>query len=187
MEPLFRSVLAQPASRCLKLAKSSHALANYHLQLQVSQNRRFPQYVSAPALASASASASRRYFLVSNTQAAPSSIAACGLGLSSCRGIWGPSQTIPLRRAPHLISTSTATRGHSTATHVAEAPHDSITTTTTAAADRNMADRNILPDHIKVDHYDIVLTNLDFANWRYNGSVTYAETQTTPRLSESLI
>lgn len=37
----------------------------------------------------------------------------------------------------------------------------------------SMADRNILPDHFKASHYDLVLTNLDFQKWTYSGSVTY--------------
>jgi hypothetical protein len=36
-----------------------------------------------------------------------------------------------------------------------------------------MADRDLLPDTFKADHYDLKLTNLDFKDWSYNGSVTY--------------
>lgn len=73
-----------------------------------------------------------------------------------------------MRQAPHFGPTST-TRGHSTAAR--EVLHDTIN----ANNNSNMADRNILPDHFKVHHYGIVLTDLDFAKWIYNGSVTYAQ------------
>lgn len=37
-----------------------------------------------------------------------------------------------------------------------------------------MGDRDLLPDSFKAGHYDLKLTNLDFKDWSYNGSVTYA-------------
>jgi hypothetical protein len=37
-----------------------------------------------------------------------------------------------------------------------------------------MGDRDLLPDNFKAGHYDLKLTNLDFKDWSYNGSVTYA-------------
>ncbi|CAN8103915.1 unnamed protein product [Discula destructiva] len=37
-----------------------------------------------------------------------------------------------------------------------------------------MDDRNVLPAHFKAGHYDLVLTDLDFNNWTYNGSVSIA-------------
>lgn len=36
-----------------------------------------------------------------------------------------------------------------------------------------MGDRDLLPDSFKAGHYDLKLTNLDFKDWSYNGSVTY--------------
>lgn len=36
-----------------------------------------------------------------------------------------------------------------------------------------MADRNVLPDQFKPVNYDLVLKDLDFEKWSYNGSVTY--------------
>ncbi len=35
-----------------------------------------------------------------------------------------------------------------------------------------MAERDILPDHFKPVHYDLVLTDLDFDQWSYKGAVT---------------
>lgn len=37
-----------------------------------------------------------------------------------------------------------------------------------------MGDRDLLPDSFKAGHYDLKLTNIDFKDWSYNGSVTYA-------------
>lgn len=37
-----------------------------------------------------------------------------------------------------------------------------------------MGDRDLLPDTFKASHYDLKLTNLDFKDWSFNGSVTYA-------------
>jgi len=34
-----------------------------------------------------------------------------------------------------------------------------------------MTDRDILPDTFKPAHYDLVITDLDFNNWSYKGSV----------------
>jgi hypothetical protein len=34
-----------------------------------------------------------------------------------------------------------------------------------------MADREILPDNFKPSHYDLVITNLNFDDWTYNGTV----------------
>lgn len=173
MELLLQNALrrqarhACPASRPIttKLGNICH----YHLQLQVSPNGPFPQYF-------------RRDL---STTTAPSSFAAGGL--SSCRRICIWVQGVPRRQAPHWGHTSSGTRGHSTSTAAtaAEARYDTINTAPPTNTDANtsnfnMGDRNILPDHIKVDHYDIVLTNLDFNKWTYNGSVTYA--RTTPKL-----
>ncbi|KAK4185428.1 putative aminopeptidase [Podospora australis] len=35
----------------------------------------------------------------------------------------------------------------------------------------NMTDRDILPDNFKPVHYDLVITDLDFASWSYKGTV----------------
>ncbi|KUI62782.1 Alanine/arginine aminopeptidase [Cytospora mali] len=43
-----------------------------------------------------------------------------------------------------------------------------------------MADRDLLPDTFKADHYDLKLTNLDFKDWSYNGSVTITGNITKP-------
>lgn len=71
---------------------------------------------------------------------------------------------------------SSLTRGHATASNRSRA--GSLSTHTTANA--IMADRNILPDHFKVIHYDIVLTDLDFKNWTYDGTVTYVHNIAPP-------
>lgn len=195
MEPLLQNALWRRAgltcptrSPITKLANissaahSSHRIRHYHLQLQVSPNCPFPQYPTARP------SRFRRDF---SSTPAPSSIAAGGL--SSCRRIW--VQGVPLRQAPHFGHMSSGTRGHSTSTvaTAAETRHDTINTVSSTNTDANtsnfnMGDRNILPDHIKVNHYDIVLTNLDFKKWTYNGSVTYARTKTKlPLVAQSLI
>lgn len=36
-----------------------------------------------------------------------------------------------------------------------------------------MTDRNILPGSFRPGHYDLVLNDLEFSNWTYNGVVTY--------------
>lgn len=41
-----------------------------------------------------------------------------------------------------------------------------------AARAADMSDRDILPDHFKPVHYDLVLKDLDFSNWTYTGTVT---------------
>lgn len=91
----------------------------------------------------------------------------------------------PLIRAPiHVATAPTGTRGHATCALAEDAGHSggSISTydnhssaiaTTTHA--NNMADRNVLPDHFRPAHYDLVLKDLDFKNWSYNGSVTYGK------------
>lgn len=43
-----------------------------------------------------------------------------------------------------------------------------------------MEDRNILPVSFGARHYDLVLTELDFTNWTYNGSVTVTGNITEP-------
>ena len=37
-----------------------------------------------------------------------------------------------------------------------------------------MTDRDILPDNFKPVHYDLVIKDLDFENWSYQGTVRYA-------------
>ena len=55
----------------------------------------------------------------------------------------------------------------------------SLSSTTTASAsaslhtDATMADREILPDNFRPQHYDLVLTDLNFAEWTYKGTVMY--------------
>lgn len=82
------------------------------------------------------------------------------------------------RPSPH--STLTSTRGHATCALAAEGLLGSLPTITTNTPNTtnisnaaNMADRDLLPDTFKADHYDLKLTNLDFKDWSYNGSVTY--------------
>lgn len=41
-----------------------------------------------------------------------------------------------------------------------------------AARAADMSDRDILPDHFKPVHYDLVLKDLDFSTWTYTGTVT---------------
>lgn len=110
---------------------------------------------------------------------------------TSCRGDNNNDTTLTLPatfplggRAPHQHSTSTGARGcgrgHTTCALAADGGHsggnistlDTLTSNTTTAS-VNMADRNVLPDHFRPAHYDLVLTALDFKNWSYNGSVTY--------------
>lgn len=152
---------------------SRHATApappvhSLHLQLQVSYNWPFAQYPSAPSRPASL----RRAFSFS-------------CGLSSCRNInvRGPNALKHLQAPPSQPQPTSAagTRGHSTSSYAqaAEAIHNTTnttntnTTTSAITANSNMADRNILPDHIKVEHYDVVLTNLNFDEWTYSGSVT---------------
>lgn len=44
--------------------------------------------------------------------------------------------------------------------------------TVTGSHITKMADRDILPDTFKPFHYDLVIKDLNFAAWTYNGSVT---------------
>lgn len=76
------------------------------------------------------------------------------------------------RRAPHF--TATSTRGHATCALAAEDHLGSISTTHNTTNTFEMGDRDLLPDSFKAAHYDLKLTNLDFKDWSYNGSVTYA-------------
>lgn len=86
-------------------------------------------------------------------------------------------------RAPHQLATSfrTGARGHATCALATDgghsggniSTHDIFTCNNSATTSANMADRNVLPDYFKPAHYDLVLTDLDFKNWAYNGSVTY--------------
>lgn len=81
------------------------------------------------------------------------------------------------RPPPH--STSTPTRGHATCALAADGLLGTLPTTTntpntpSTSNAANMADKDLLPDTFKADHYDLKLTNLDFKDWSYNGSVTY--------------
>lgn len=75
-------------------------------------------------------------------------------------------------RAPHF--TATSTRGHATCALAAEDHLGSISTTHNTTNTFDMGDRDLLPDSFKAAHYDLKLTNLDFKDWSYNGSVTYA-------------
>lgn len=81
------------------------------------------------------------------------------------------SWSCPLR-APHF--TATSTRGHATCALAAEDHLGSISTTHNTTNTFDMGDRDLLPDSFKAAHYDLKLTNLDFKDWSYNGSVTYA-------------
>lgn len=74
--------------------------------------------------------------------------------------------------APHF--TATSTRGHATCALAAEEHLGSISTTHNTTNTFDMGDRDLLPDNFKAGHYDLKLTNLDFKDWSYNGSVTYA-------------
>lgn len=76
------------------------------------------------------------------------------------------------RRAPHF--TATSTRGHATCALAAEDHLGSISITHNTTNTFEMGDRDLLPDSFKAGHYDLKLTNLDFKDWSYNGSVTYA-------------
>lgn len=75
-------------------------------------------------------------------------------------------------RAPHF--TATSTRGHATCALAADDHLGSISTTHNTTNTFEMGDRDLLPDSFKAGHYDLKLTNLDFKDWSYNGSVTYA-------------
>lgn len=87
-----------------------------------------------------------------------------------------------------LYSTSISARGHATRATIAATAAclgDGRTrpTHTATTSDAIMGDRNILPGHFRPSHYDLVLTDLEFKNWTYNGSVTYANiTPPSPRL-----
>lgn len=78
---------------------------------------------------------------------------------------------------PH--STSIPTRTHATCALAAEGHLGSFPTThnidntANTANTANMGDRDLLPDTFKAGHYDLKITNLDFKDWSYNGSVTY--------------
>lgn len=93
-------------------------------------------------------------------------------------------------RAPQHLS-NTGARGHATCALATDDGHsggnsstlDTFTSNTTATTSANMADRNVLPDYFKPAHYDLVLTDLDFKNWSYNGSVTYEQ---LPRLVQCM-
>lgn len=198
MEPLLRGALPRPAGlACRKTCPISKlwrisSAAGHYLQFQVSHIGYLPRYQFTPSLPPL-----RRCF---SSTPVPSSTAACGL--SSCRstGIstWVPQpqpqgqglgQSSSPRRAPRSGPTPAGTRGYSSSAGnnnggPRQPPHDTTDTTSPTNSDATtsvkMADRNILPDHVKVEHYDIVLTDLDFEKWTYNGSVTYA-IQTTPR------
>jgi len=41
-----------------------------------------------------------------------------------------------------------------------------------ASRTADMSDRDILPDHFKPVHYDLILKDLDFSTWSYTGTVT---------------
>lgn len=77
-----------------------------------------------------------------------------------------------LSGAPHF--TATSTRGHATCALAAEDHLGSFSTTHNTTNTFEMGDRDLLPDSFKAGHYDLKLTNLDFKDWSYNGSVTYA-------------
>lgn len=123
-----------------------------HCQLSTFQSRLFATYRFA---ASASTSAS-----------APASVTALSCGRPPFRAS-APPPPAPISPA----------RGHSTCALATgdERVGSSPLLSTTPSTDAKMGDRNILPDHFKASHYDLVLTDLDLKNWAYNGVVTYED------------
>lgn len=119
-----------------------------HCQLSTFQSRLFATYRFA-----ASASA-------------PASVTALSCGRPQIRA-----------SAPPPLAPISPARGHATCALATgdERVGSSPLLSTKPSTDAKMGDRNILPDHFKASHYDLVLTDLDLKNWTYNGVVTYED------------
>lgn len=105
-----------------------------------------------------------------------------GSGIPTPPAVWlpftsisGRRTTVPATKSPQL---SSRTRGQANCAIAAENGHlggeSNLSKHIAPTDDADMGDRNVLPDDFKPGHYDLVLTDLDFKNWAYNGSVTYA-------------
>lgn len=67
---------------------------------------------------------------------------------------------------------SATTTSPSSSTSSSSASTAALLHSDTASTDATMADREILPDNFRPQHYDLVLTDLNFADWSYKGIVT---------------
>jgi hypothetical protein len=80
----------------------------------------------------------------------------------------------PLIPTPPSCRRSWATKHVTTTISVSfrrHCSHHSLQARSISVATGNMADRDILPDSFKPVHYDLIIKDLDFKTWTYNGTV----------------